>query len=111
MSILRLEAAEYSKIDSRYIEYIDLKLINLGIEGFEFLILAYAPQGPIFRGLYHVSQGSDVFIPQIITSYNPFYLLIVTNINTYASTGLTMRAWNYRRNVAIFTQEDSVRNN
>lgn len=111
MSILRLESTENSKIDSRFIEYIDLEVTNLGHEGFEFLILVYGPQGPTFRGLHFVGPGKVVFIPQIVTAYTPFDFSIVTNINTYAYTGMTMRAWNYGRNVAIFTQEDAVRNN
>jgi hypothetical protein len=111
MSILRLEAAENSKIDSRYVEYVDLEVTNLGSEGFDFLVLVYAPYGPIFRGLHHVSPGSPVFIPQIVTAYNPFSFLVITNINTYSYTALTMRAYNYGTNVAIFTQEDAIRNN
>lgn len=111
MSILRLVAAEYSKIDSRYIEYVDLEVTNLGYEGFDFLVLVYAPDGPIFRGLHHVSPSTTIFIPQILTANIPFDLQIITNVNTYAYTGVTLRASNYGRNVAIFTQEDASRNN
>ncbi|WP_410771909.1 hypothetical protein [Fontibacillus sp. BL9] len=109
MPILRIKSMENGKVDSRYIQSLDLELSNLGRESFEFLLLGYAPKGLVYRGLHHLGQGSTVFIPRINTDYAPFDLLVVTNASTYMTTGLTLKAWNQEQYVALFTQEDAIR--
>ena len=108
MSILRIKSAVNSKIDPRYIQSLTLELTNYG-ESFEFLLLGYAPQGPIYRGLYYLEQGGTFSSSRIMTQYDPFDLIIVTNAPTYEHTGLTLFAWNDGQHVAIFTQEDAIR--
>jgi len=109
MSILRLNSVEHGAIDSRFIQAFDLELCNLGSEGFEMLITVYTPQGLLYRGLYHLAQGVSVIIPRITTQFSPFQLIMVTNINKYDTTSVTVRAWNGVHPVAIFTQEEAVR--
>ncbi|WP_334075753.1 MULTISPECIES: hypothetical protein [Paenibacillus] len=109
MSTLRIKAMENGKIDSRYIQAVDISLTNLGGDSFEFLLLGYAPQGLIHRGLYHLGQGDTVTIPTIKTRYAPFEILVVTNALDYHTTALTMFARNQQETVAIFTQDDAIR--
>ncbi|WMT40188.1 hypothetical protein RE628_23380 [Paenibacillus sp. D2_2] len=111
MSILRLISDDYGVINSRFIQAFDLELCNLGNEGFEMLITVYTPQGLLYRGLYHLAQGVNVVIPRITTQFSPFQLIMVTNINQYDMTAVTLRAWNGANPVAIFTQEEAVRIN
>lgn len=111
MSILRLNSVNHGAVDSRYIQAFDLELCNLGGEGFEMLVTVYTPSGLLYRGLYHLAQGVSVIIPRITTQFLPFQLIMVTNINKYDTTAVTMRAWNGGQPVAIFTQEEAVRIN
>ncbi|MCA1296079.1 hypothetical protein LBW89_24020 [Paenibacillus sp. alder61] len=109
MSTLRIKATENGKIDSRYIQTVDVSLTNLGGNGFEFLLLGYGPYGLIHRRLYHLGQGESVTIPKIMTEHAPFEILVVTNAPNYDRTGLTLFARNQQETVAIFTQEDAIR--
>ncbi|MNN84072.1 hypothetical protein D3C81_2011920 [compost metagenome] len=78
---------------------------------FDMLILGYAPEGLVYRGLYHADPGTAVGIPPIVTNYRSFEVHVITNINSFSGTGITMRAWNNGALAAVYTQEDAIRAN
>ncbi|PZD93271.1 hypothetical protein DNH61_21735 [Paenibacillus sambharensis] len=109
MSVFRLEAAPYTKVDSRYIESVDLTVSNIGAEPYEMLIHGYKPEGVFHVGLIHVPVGAVMSIPGLMTQYSSFGLLLVTNYHTFHTTGITAHVKNHGAVVAVFTQEDFTR--
>lgn len=109
MSILRLEAAPFTPIDCRYIESVDVEVTNGGSNGFEMLVHAYGEQGLFYVQLIHVSSGAAVPLQNIVTGYMPFQLVLVSNVNEYAHTGVTLRMYNQGHLIALYTQEDTIR--
>ncbi|MCY9694367.1 hypothetical protein [Paenibacillus alginolyticus] len=113
MSIFRLDSNENHAINSKYIQTVDLTLQNLGNEEFDTLIQGMNPRGTTFIYLYHLHNASApnsvITIPNIYTNYEPFSLLLVTNINTYTTTAITMHVRSNGNLVALFTQEDYLR--
>lgn len=109
MSILRLEAAPFSPIDCRYIESCDIEVTNGGNEGFEMLVHGYGNQGLFYVQLIHVSPGSTVHLYHILTGYLPFQLVLVTNVNHYDHTWITVRVRDHGNLIALYTQEDTIR--
>ncbi|GIO33773.1 MULTISPECIES: hypothetical protein [Paenibacillus] len=109
MSILRLEAAPLTPIDSRYIQYVDLEILNTGMEGFEMLAHVYGEQGLQYIQLIHLNPGSAVPLHHMMTEHKPFQLVLVTNVNDFAHTAVTVRACNQGQLIAVFTQENMIR--
>ncbi|GGA05489.1 hypothetical protein GCM10008018_59360 [Paenibacillus marchantiophytorum] len=113
MSIFRIDASESQAINSNYIQSIDITLQNLGHEEFDMLIQGTNPSGTTFTYLYHLNPvsaaNSVIHIPDIYTNYESFSLLLVTNINTYATTAVTLHMKSNGHVVAIFTQDNFVR--
>ncbi|WP_314003333.1 hypothetical protein [uncultured Paenibacillus sp.] len=109
MSILRLEAAPYTAIDSQYIQSVDLTVINIGSEAFDILAHGYNPYGVFHVALFHMAAGAVATIPDLMTHYTPFSLLLVTNINHYNTLGATVAAKNNGSLVALFTQDNFIR--
>ncbi|GIO66192.1 hypothetical protein NYE48_21025 [Paenibacillus sp. FSL M7-1455] len=109
MSILRLEAAPFAPIDSTYIQSVDLEICNVGTEGFEMLVHGYGEQGLFYVQLIHVGSGSTVPLYHMMTEHKPFQLVLVTNVNDYTHTAVTVRVRNQGNLVALFTQEDMFR--
>ncbi|MET3548797.1 hypothetical protein ABID47_005429 [Paenibacillus favisporus] len=109
MSILRLESAANTPIDCRYIQSLDLEISNQGIEPFEMLIHGYGEKGLFHLGLIHVGAGQTVAVPDIVTNHSPFQIVLVTNINSFAHTGVIFRVKYQGMLIAVYTQEDTVR--
>lgn len=109
MSILRLEAAPFAPIDSTYIQSVDLEIWNTGMEGFEMLVHGYSEQGLFYVQLIHVGPGSTVPLYQMMTEHKPFQLVLVTNVNDYSRTAVTVKVRNQGELVALFTQENMIR--
>jgi len=109
MSILRLEAAPSAPIDSMYIQSVDLEIWNTGMEGFEMLVHGYGEQGLFYVHLTHVSPGAVVPLNHITTEHKPFQLVLVTNVNDYSHTAVTIKARDQGHLIALFTQEDMAR--
>lgn len=109
MSILRFESAAFAPIDCRYIQSIDLEISNYGMEPFEMLIHGYGEKGLFHLGLIHAGSGQTVAVPDIITDHAPFQFVLVTNINSFAHTGVVFRVKDQGNLVAVYTQEDTVR--
>lgn len=108
MAIMRLESVPYGTIDSRYITSVDTVIQNLGADGFDVLVQVYHQGNPYFAGLHHVSPYSAVTVP-VETHLAAFTLLLVTNINTYTTTAVTVYAKRYGELVAVYSQEDFYR--
>ncbi|CAM4251665.1 hypothetical protein [Paenibacillus tarimensis] len=109
MSVFRLEAAPNTKVDSRYIESVDLTITNIGSESFEMLIHGYKPEGVFHVGLIHVPVGAAISIPGLVTQYSPFSLLLVSNYHTFHTTGIAAHVKDQGAVVAVFTQDDFTR--
>ncbi|MWV46837.1 hypothetical protein GRF59_24820 [Paenibacillus sp. HJL G12] len=109
MSVLRLEAAPFAPIDCRYIESLDVEVTNGGSDGFEMLVHGYGNQGLFYVQLIHVSPGNSVSLHDIMTGYMPFQLVLVTNVNQYANTWVTVRVRDHGNLIALYTQEDTIR--
>lgn len=104
MSVFRLEAAPFSSIDARYIQSNDLYISNHGSEPFDVLVHGYYHDGSIFYvTLVHAAAGSTVSLPDIYNHYRAFSLLLVTNINTSLTTGLTLYAKDQGQLIAVFS--------
>ncbi|MBE9916017.1 hypothetical protein G8C92_18545 [Paenibacillus donghaensis] len=109
MSIFRLESAPFSTIDCRYIESVDIEVTNSGSDGFEMLVHGYGNQGLFYVQLIHLSPGSTVPVYHMMTGYDPFQLVLVTNINNYACTEVIVRAKDHDYLIALYSQEDMIR--
>ncbi|UKS27640.1 hypothetical protein LOZ80_01435 [Paenibacillus sp. HWE-109] len=113
MSIFRIHANENHPVNSRYIQSIDLTIQNLGAEEFDVLIEGMNWNGNSHLFLYHVysaSQPNSVrTITDLFTNYEPFSLQLVTNIQSDQYTAITMQAKHNGSVIAIFTQEDFLR--
>jgi|GEM_PF-1852099 len=106
MSIFRLDAVEYGRIDARYIQSVDLTITNTGGEDFDVLIHGYHPHGVYYVGLVHAAAGATVTVPDITNQNITFSLLLVTNINYTYSTQITVHAKNQGQLVAVFSNSD-----
>ncbi|EXX86297.1 hypothetical protein BG53_06380 [Paenibacillus darwinianus] len=109
MSILRLEAAPHTAIDSQYIQSVDLTIINIGAEEYDVLFHGYNLFGVFHVNLFHLAAGAVTTIPDIMTGHMPFSLLLVTNINHYHTLGVNVAAYNSGALVALLTQENFTR--
>lgn len=105
MSILRLESTPGGTIDSRFITSVDTVIQNLGPESFDILMQVFKEGNPLATTLHHVPAFSSTALPWVETERTGFNLLLVTNINSYASTGITMNARLYGEVVAVYSQE------
>lgn len=109
MSIMRLETLAGGKIDSNYITSMDLSVQNLGAEGFDVLLHMYYNGAVGYVALHHVPAYGSVWIPDIPTNLIPFSMLLVTNINSYNTTGVITYAKLNGSVVAVYSQEDFIR--
>lgn len=109
MSIMRLETMAGGKIDPTYITSMDLSVQNLGPEEFDFLLHMYYNGAIGYVALHHVPAYGSVWVPDIPTNQIPFSMLLVTNINSYATTGIITYAKLQGNVVAVYSQEDFIR--
>lgn len=109
MSIMRLESMEYGRIDSRYIQTIDLTIQNLSDRVFDVLVQAHHPTGVFYVTLRSVPAFNAVNLTDLYTEQLPFSLLLVTNVNNLGATGILLQAKQAGSVVAVYTQEDFQR--
>lgn len=109
MSIMRLETMPGGKIDSNYISSVDLSVQNLGAEEFDFLLHMYYNGVIGYVALHHVPAYGSVWVPDIPANLTPFSMLLVTNINSYTTTGIVTYAKLNGNVVAVYSQEDFIR--
>lgn len=111
MSIMRLESVPYGTIDSRYITSVDTVVQNLGPDAFDVLMQVYHDNNPYYAVIHHVPPYGSVALPGMETHQVAFSILLVTNINSYTTTGVTVYAKLQGAVVAVFSQENFHRLN
>lgn len=109
MSIMRLESVPYGQIDSRYIDAVDVVVHNAGTEGFDVLMQMFHQGSPFHMAIHNVPPYQAVALPTVATSQGGFSLLLVTNINTYAHTVITVYAKQNGVLIAVFNQDHFIR--
>ena len=110
MSIFRLEGQVNAPVDSRYVSSLDITITNIGNRGFDILVHLLHQGELAYEMLNHVKEGYGTLSFTDLNTYNqPFSLLLVSNLNSFHTTGITVVAKQNQITVAIFSQEDFVR--
>lgn len=111
MSVLRLGSTEFGPIDCRYIQAVDLEIVNRGLEPFDMLVHGYGNGGLFYVSLIHAEPGQIVPVYDIMTNYTPFEIVLVTNINVADYTAAVFRMKDRGNLIAVYTQDDADRYN
>ncbi|WP_342415306.1 hypothetical protein NST83_19190 [Paenibacillus sp. FSL R10-2782] len=112
MSVFQLVADANARIDSRYINSLDVVIQNPGSRVYEALMIGYCGDDKIHLSLNQIKTVplvySTININDVRTSYLPFRLEVITNINQPDSTAMVVYAKNEGNLVAVFTEQDFV---
>ncbi|AZN39628.1 hypothetical protein [Paenibacillus albus] len=106
MAIFQLAVAPGAKVDSRFVESVELTVMNESRRTFDILVQVSHNGAPFFESLQELPSGSGAYIPAVPTNYTPFNLLIVTNYFTYDTTTVTLIVRSKGLLLAIFTDKD-----
>jgi len=112
MSIFRLDASEFARFDSRYIDCIDLVIQNPGRTIYQILIHGWQEGNRIHTSLHQVNTvpmlHSTININNIRTNHAPFRLEVITNVDDPDATVLVAYAKNGGNLVAVLRESDFV---
>ncbi|GAB6991497.1 hypothetical protein [Paenibacillus pini] len=106
MSILSLHSAPHTNVDSRYVQALDLEVVNSGNDSYEMLIGMYGERGLYDTHLISLDPGVKVSISDIQTAYMPFQLVLVTNTNHAEHTEVMVRLKHNGTLLAVYTRRD-----
>lgn len=109
MAVYRLEAAPGMPLDSRYVDSIDLTVMNIGGESFDMLLQGNGPHGVFCFTLFHMAAGETRSFPGMPTYRQPFSVLLVSNYHTYHTTNITLNAKIEGATAALITHENFER--
>ncbi|SEP13523.1 hypothetical protein [Paenibacillus sp. OV219] len=106
MAIFQLAVAPGAKVDSRFVESMELTVMNESSRTFDMLVQASHNGALFFESLQELKPDSGANFPSVPTNYTPFNLLIVTNYFTYDTTTVTLIVRSKGVLLAIFTEKD-----